>query len=246
MSESSVAVELVTVFARAPELGQVKTRLSPPLTTDEALALHRALVEDTLGSIDRLERPSLSKLLLLSRPLRQASELDIPRGWSVGIQSSGGLGERMAHVFYTSFRRGVERVVILGSDSPTLPIEVVEEAFDRLRTAEVVLGPAEDGGYYLVGARAWIPEMFQGISWGSSEVLSQTLAALRKNRHRYELLIPWYDVDRGEDLEKLRQEVDYLARFRPELVPARVAAALERLPGREGYSLGSDLEDSFG
>lgn len=232
--------ELLAVFARAPELGRVKTRLSPPLTADEALELHRALVEDTLEKLDAIERPGLSRVLLLTRPLLHGNDLDIPRSWTVGIQSGGDLGERLASVFYNSFRRGARKVLILGSDSPTLPREVIQDAFDGLERADVVVGPATDGGYYLIGAKLFLPELFRGISWGSAEVLQQTKRALQVLGTRFELLVPWYDIDRAQDLEKLRQELVYLSRYHPELVPRRVAAALPASSDNE-YSLGPDF-----
>lgn len=218
--------EVIAVFARAPELGKVKSRLCPPLTADEALALHRALVEDTLTHLSRVQRPDLSRMLLLSRPLSHPNDLEIPKEWTVSIQSSGELGERMASLFLASFQRKVSRLVLLGSDSPTLPIEVVYEAFDSLETSDVVLGPAEDGGYYLIGARRFLPEIFKNIAWGSGEVLVQTIRVLRELGVGFELLIPWYDIDRGEDLIKLHAEIAYLKRTEPALVPERVAAAL--------------------
>ena len=138
--------ELLAVFARAPELGKVKTRLSPPLTAEQALALHSALVADTLDHLGRVERPGLEKLLLLSQPLLDPQDLHVPDDWSTAIQPQGDLGQRLASLFYTSFRRGVSRLVVLGSDSPTLPIEVVYEALDDLSQRRVVLGPAADGG----------------------------------------------------------------------------------------------------
>jgi rSAM/selenodomain-associated transferase 1 len=222
----TVTEEVVAVFARAPELGKVKSRLCPPLTADEALALHRALVADTLIHVGRVERPNLSRMLLLSQPLRHPDDLEIPKEWTVSIQPSGDLGERMASLFYTSFRRNIARLVLLGSDSPTLPVEVIYEAFDSLETSDVVLGPAEDGGYYLIGARRFVPEIFRNIPWGSGEVLNQTTAVLRELGLGFELLIPWYDIDRGEDLVKLHSEIAYLKRTAPELVPKRVDAVL--------------------
>lgn len=218
--------ELVAVFARAPELGKVKSRLCPPLTADEALALYRALVADTLTQLGRVQRPNLSRVLLLSQPLRHSNDLEIPKEWTVSIQSSGDLGERMASLFYTSFRRNISRVVLLGSDSPTLPLEVVHEAFDSLQTSDVVLGPAEDGGYYLIGARLFVPEIFKNIAWGSGEVMNQTTTVLREKGLEFELLVPWYDIDRGDDLIKLHSEIAYLKRNAPTLVPERVAAVL--------------------
>lgn len=238
----SAVREILAVFARVPELGRVKTRLCPPLTADEALALHRALVEDTLDALGRLQRPSLTKLLLLSEPLKRATDLSVPRGWSVGIQSPGGLGEKLASLFYSSFRRGAERVVVLGSDSPTLPLEAVEEAFEGLASRDVMIGPAEDGGYYLLGTRSYVPELFQNVAWGTAEVFGQTLAALERAGLSHGLLIPWYDVDRSEDLVKLRQEIGYLSRARPELVPRRVAAMLPGPAEPDEYSLGPDFD----
>jgi hypothetical protein len=229
------------VFARAPELGRVKTRLCPPLTADEALALHRALVEDTLEHLEAVRRPSLSRLLLLSRPLIHPNDLDVPRSWTVGIQSAGDLGERLASLFYTSFRRGMSRVLVLGSDSPTLPLEVIHDAFRALDRVDVTIGPASDGGYYLLGSRLFLPELFRGIQWGSSEVLTQTRKAIEVLGVSHELLVPWYDVDRARDLERLREEIVYLQRSHPELLPRRV---MEVLPdaGASEYTLGPEFE----
>ncbi len=231
--------ELLAVFARTPELGKVKTRLVPPLTEEHALALHRALVEDTLEHLSSVDRPGLSRTLLLSEPLDDEGDLHIPEGWSTGVQAGGELGERLASFFYTSFREGTGHIVVLGSDSPTLPKEVVDEAFDHLERAKVVLGPAEDGGYYLLGCSEWIPELFQNIPWGSSEVLEKTVAALGARNLEADTLIPWYDIDRATDLEKLREEIAFLKRSSPELVPVRVAAAIP--DGDSGYSIDTDF-----
>jgi rSAM/selenodomain-associated transferase 1 len=233
--------DILCVFARAPELGRVKTRLCPPLTADEALELHRALVEDTLEGLDRIRRPSISKVLLLTRPLQRSTDLAIPKGWLVGIQSQGDLGERLASLFYTSFRRGARRVVVLGSDSPTLPLQVVQDAFDALDRVDVVVGPASDGGYYLLGARIFVPDLFRGITWGTSEVLQQTRRVLQTTRTSHENLVPWYDVDRARDLERLREEIGYLQRSRPELVPRRVLESLPEAASTE-YSLGPEFD----
>jgi rSAM/selenodomain-associated transferase 1 len=218
--------EVLAVFARAPELGRVKTRLCPPFTADEAVRFHRALVEDTLDHVGRLDRPGLSRVLLLSRPLLQATDLDVPRGWTVGIQAPGDLGAKLSGFFGSAFRREARRVVVIGGDSPTLPLEILDEAFERLAQADVALGPASDGGYYLIGARLFLPEIFHGISWGSEAVLRQTREALERTGHRYHVLVPWYDVDRPEDLDRLREEIGYLRRAHPRLVPRRVAALL--------------------
>jgi rSAM/selenodomain-associated transferase 1 len=154
------------------------------------------------------------------------SQLSVPKGWALGIQSEGDLGERLSQLFLTSCGRGISRVVVLGSDSPTLPLDVVNEAFDELATHEVVLGPAEDGGYYLLGARRWIPGIFRDIPWGTAEVLDTTIAALDREDISYRRLPAWYDIDRDEDLRKLRSEIDYLKRRSSPYVPRRVDEAL--------------------
>jgi rSAM/selenodomain-associated transferase 1 len=237
----TATAEILAVFARAPELGRVKTRLCPPFTVDEAVRFHRSLVEDTLDHLGKLDRPDLSRVLLLSRPLLQATDLDIPRGWTVGIQAPGDLGEKLSSFFDGAFRREVRRVVVLGCDSPTLPLEVIDDAFEELKRIDVTLGPAADGGYYLIGARVFLPEVFRGISWGTEDVLRQTRQVLDRLGHPYHLLVPWYDVDRPPDLEKLREEIVFLRRAHPELVPRRTAAVLPE-PEDSDYSLGPEFD----
>ncbi len=237
----TASAEILAVFARAPELGRVKTRLCPPLTADGAVKFHRALVEDTLEHLGKLRRKEVSRVLLLSRPLLQATDLDIPRGWTVGIQSPGDLGQKLASFFHRAFRREAKRVVVLGSDSPTLPLEMVDDAFEDLTRVDAALGPAADGGYYLIGTRLHVPELFQGISWGTEHVLRQTKEVLDRLGHRYRVLAPWYDVDLARDLEKLREEIGFLARTRPELVPRRTAEALPELEVSE-FTLGPEFD----
>jgi rSAM/selenodomain-associated transferase 1 len=233
--------EILAVFARAPELGRVKTRLCPPFTADEAVRFHRALVEDTLERMGKLTRPALSRVLLLTRPLLQATDLDIPREWTIGIQSSGDLGAKLSSFFYGAFRRGAERAVVVGADSPTLPLEVLDEAFEALASADVTLGPAADGGYYLLGARLFLPDLFRGIAWGTEDVLPHTRDILDGLGRSYRMLLPWYDVDRPSDLEKLREEIGFLKRAHPELVPRRTAAALPDAEVSE-FSLGPEFD----
>lgn len=232
--------ELLAIFARAPKLGSVKTRLSPPLTAEQALTLHRALVEDTLDHFGSIGRPKLNKLLLLSEPLEAPGDLNIPEGWTTTLQAPGGLGDKLGNLFQSSFQQGVRRLVVLGSDSPTVPRDAIHEAFDDLEHHKVVIGPAEDGGYYLLGCSEWIPELFQNIDWGTRAVLEQTMNTVRAKELPVSTLIPWYDIDRSEDLQKLRQEIAYLKRSAPELVPTRVAAALPDLDEDE-FRLDTDF-----
>jgi glycosyltransferase A (GT-A) superfamily protein (DUF2064 family) len=97
------------------------------------------------------------------------------------------------------------KVLLVGTDSPTLPLALVMEAEDRLETADLVFGPSDDGGYYLLGQRRLYPEIFCGVAWGSTDVLPTTLAKLETSR--VQLLPPWYDVDRPDDLVRLQRDL---------------------------------------
>src|SRR5262249_552818 len=117
-------------------------------------------------------------------------------------QCAGDLGLRMKRFFANRFAAGPSAVVLLGTDSPTLPLAFVEQAFTELQSADVVLGPATDGGYYLIGCRR-LPPLFDGIAWSSSRVLAQTVACLHEPAWQLALLPPWYDVDTPDDWQML-------------------------------------------
>jgi rSAM/selenodomain-associated transferase 1 len=156
------------------------------------------------------------------QPLDSAESAPSPAGafWSLEPQAEGDLGARMRAFFEWAFASGATRVVLIGSDSPTLPIPFVEEAFAALAQHPVVLGPTLDGGYYLVGAdcqsvgeavlrpAASVPPIFERIDWSTSAVFEQTVERLRAAGLPYHVLPPWYDVDELADLARLKQELD--------------------------------------
>jgi len=115
------------------------------------------------------------------------------------------LGLRMYNAMRDEIALGSRRVVLIGCDSPDLPPEYVRRAVPALETAPFVLGPSEDGGYYLIGASRLMREPFEGLQWGSSSVLSKTIEILKKNKIRFSLLPAWYDIDRPEDVERLKK-----------------------------------------
>jgi hypothetical protein len=208
--------DALVLFARAPRRGAVKTRLVPPLDPDEALALHMALLEDSLALLRRAaRRTGAHPFVSFSDPWEPPAEgapASLARALS-GLdrlpQRGADLGERLLGTFGTLLDRAHRRVVIFGSDSPTLPDDRPGTALERLRDgADLVLGPAEDGGYYLIGAARVLPEIFRGIAWGTDQVMRQTLAGIGRAGARAELLSPWYDVDRPVDLLRLWQELD--------------------------------------
>ena len=217
--------ERLVVFARAPYLGRVKTRLTPPLTQQQALDLHRALVEDTLERLARFRRPGLEHWLYLSEP-SSPEQLDVAPTWSSALQTGDDLGARMEGAFRQAYEDGRERVVIVGSDSPTLPLDYLDQAYQALAAHDVVLGPAEDGGYYLVGSSRFVPELLRGITWGSSRVLEQSTEALSRASRSFHLLSSWYDVDTADDLLRLEKELVELQAVPSSGFPRRTAAAL--------------------
>jgi len=184
------------LFTKPAREGRVKTRLIGDLTAAEAAALHAAFLEDLL---DRLREGDFE--LQLAWALDAEDEL--PAG---GIRQQGeGLGERLYRALSEGARDGAA-VMALGSDHPTLPLALVHEAFERLeRGAEVVLGPAEDGGYYLLALRADAvdPGLFRDIPWSTDRVLPTTLERCRDLGLAVELLPPASDVDTPEDLRRL-------------------------------------------
>ena len=199
--------ERLVVFARAPILGAVKTRLVPPLSNEQALALHRALVEDTLERLTRVGGNALERWLYLSEPLASQDALEIPSDWTMALQSGDDLGGRMENAFRDALHEEPGKMILLGSDSPTVPLEYVGQAFKEMVDREVVLGPAEDGGYYLIGCSTLVPELFQSIDWGTDRVLSQSKDALANANREFALLPAWYDVDSEKDLARLRTEL---------------------------------------
>ncbi len=194
----------VVILAKAPLLGQVKTRLIPALGPQGARDLAQKLLEETgalVGTVEgiaRLVAVSPATRLEMVRPLVPASFRLIP-------QTEGDLGVRLAHVFRELFAEGFDGVIVLGADHPALPKAYLEQAVAALhaKTTQVVLGPTEDGGYYLIGLTQPRPELFQSIPWGSAQVFEATLQRANRRGLSVHRLPHWFDVDRPEDLDRM-------------------------------------------
>lgn len=196
----------LVVFAKHPTPGRVKTRLSPSLSGVEAARLYHAFLQDAVEIACRIPA---SRYLAVSPWSKAAWFRALAADDGLVAQGSGGLGRRLARVTEARFRDGASAVVVLGSDSPTLPPSFVESAFLRLEAgADAVFGPAEDGGYYLVGLGRPCAPLFEGVRFSGPETLAATLAAAVRERLRVELLPPWYDVDGPGDLARLRRELE--------------------------------------
>ena len=191
--------QALLVFARAPEAGKAKTRLIPALGAEGAAALHAGLVDRTLQTA---MLPDTELQLWYHPDPRNAFFQDCAQRYPASLHAQVGdnLGARMAHALASALAQH-EQAILIGTDCPALTSGDLQEAFASLRKGtDVVLGPAADGGYYLVGLRRPYDSLFSDIDWGSSEVLSQTLSRLRQSGLHHHLLTLRPDLDRPTDL----------------------------------------------
>lgn len=188
----------VVVLGREPLPGRVKTRLAAGVGPDAAALIYRELLEHALEVATSVDADVT--LALAEPPLRGfRPPLDV----AVEIQAAGDLGHRMAAAVARRFEEGYDRVVLIGSDCPACAPGHLEEAFAVLEKTPVALGPASDGGYWLIGLREPAPEVFDGIVWSTPEVLEQTRERLRDLELEWRELETLADLDTGEDLERL-------------------------------------------
>ncbi|MEW6720047.1 MAG: TIGR04282 family arsenosugar biosynthesis glycosyltransferase [Thermodesulfobacteriota bacterium] len=198
------SAEALIVMGKAPMAGRVKTRLCPPLTPGDAAALCACMLEDTVSEMASLR--GVRRYLFIDPP-GAAGNLRAPPydAFETFPQRGRNLGERMAHAAEIAFRRGAKAVTIVGADCPTLSAARVRLAFQELgRGAGVVLGPARDGGYYLVGLSGPDTRLFRGIGWGTPAVLSETAERLRAAGTPFAFLPPERDIDIPQDLAAFR------------------------------------------
>lgn len=195
--------QAVVMVSKAPGVDACKTRLVPPLTGPAANALQAALIQDIWMQIAPASRydcwiatPSLEGLQYFDS---LTSHLLVQRGNT--------LGQRMHHLAETLFARGYDRVVLIGSDMPLMTHELLETAIAHLDTVPCVLGPAEDGGYYLIGLTPAAPTVFDGIPWGTERVLADTLQRLAMTTTPFALMEPHRDIDRWSDVVFYSQAV---------------------------------------
>ena len=204
------APRVLLLFTRLPERGRVKTRLIPALGAEGACRLHRALLHDTLRLAGQVWRACSCDVVVAwtgrGSPRRLARAAPMPV--RLLHQEGDGLGERLAHAHRLLFASGAAAVVTLGCDSPSLPAAMVEEAFLRLERVEVVLGPAADGGYVLLGTSRFLPALFRDIPWGTSDACRVTRRRTEQEGAEIHLLPEWYDVDDPQGLQRLREDLE--------------------------------------
>jgi rSAM/selenodomain-associated transferase 1 len=185
----------VIVFVKNAIAGKVKTRLAKTIGDEEALVIYKQLLRITERETSLLE-----------------AEKEVWYAWEVGegdiwddekfrkrVQIEGDLGEKMTNAFKKSFEEGLKKVVLIGSDCPTLTAEILEEAFEKLENNDVVFGPSSDGGYYLIGMSSFKPEVLSDISWSTEEVMKQTEKRASKNDIKLAKLQILNDIDNEQD-----------------------------------------------
>jgi rSAM/selenodomain-associated transferase 1 len=196
-STNSLSSRVLGLFAKRPLSGSAKTRLAALHGPDWAAEVARAFLLDT---IDRLATVAVRRVLAFSPPEAERDFANLVGDrFLLTPQAPGDLGQRLAGFVAEELRDGAESVVLVGTDSPTLPVAFVEQAFRELDHADVVLAPATDGGYCLIGCTWRAPSLFEGVAWSTSRVLADTVARLGDSDCRLALLPPWYDVDTPDD-----------------------------------------------
>jgi rSAM/selenodomain-associated transferase 1 len=191
------------IFAKRPVPGRVKTRLSPPLSPEQAAELYRCMLEDILAKTATLA--GVDKRIFYEPDENAAAFFSgIAAGMTCAPQEGKDLGERMANAFGELLAAGYGRVAIIGTDLPDLPLACVEDAFRLLESGEgdAVFGPSEDGGYYLLAMGELHGELFRDVPWSTGEVLEKSLARAKEAGVRVALLPVWHDVDTADDLHR--------------------------------------------
>jgi uncharacterized protein len=200
------------IMAKVPQSGKVKTRLVPPLSHEQARQLSECFIHDVGTAIAAAarERPDIHGLAVYAP---EGAERDLagllPEGFGLVLQRGADLGERLRHATEDLFDAGFHSVCLVNSDSPTLPTALLVEAARALHAPgdRLILGPATDGGYYLIGLKYPHGRVFERIAWSTPRVLRSTLERAREQSLEVHLLPEWYDVDDVESLQTLRREL---------------------------------------
>lgn len=191
------STDLLLIFTRNPELGKCKTRLAAKVGDKAALEIYQFLLQHTLTITKKLP---VQKWVYYSEEI-WTNDIWVREFYQKKLQQGADLGERMMNAFSEGFKDGYQRIVIIGSDMYDLSQEDLKRAFSKLEHHDFVLGPAEDGGYYLLGMRKIKTELFKAKDWGKENVLKDTLNDLIEEN--YALLPTRNDVDHYEDIEHL-------------------------------------------
>lgn len=226
------------VFAKAPSPGAVKTRLTDLLSPEEAADLYEAFLRDALAQYAALDA---AVRLYVAPPAAEFPTGLAPDGVSVHEQRGEGLGARMQQAFLETFADGYERLVIVGTDHPTLPSAFIERAFAALEEPlATCIGPSADGGYYLLGMNEFYPQLFDGMTYSHDAVFAETLRRVETTAAALTVLPQWYDVDTPAALGRLAADLAETKAPPAERTRAAVQRLLQTYPSLRPQSAPGD------
>lgn len=193
----------LVVYLKAPAAGTVKTRLQTRYTPEQAADLYRAFILDTFDTAATIDVDCRIASYAGDRTL--VADI-VPEGWSIVEQIDADLGTRMRQSLQREIDAGADKVVLIGTDLPSLPAHHLADAFHALDTSDVVVGPTTDGGFYLIGTRIDLPDIFPGVTWSSEHVFEQTTAGIERAGLRMGTIPLWSDIDTPEDLDDILEK----------------------------------------
>ncbi len=196
---------ILLVIAKRPAAGQTKTRLNPPFSAQAAAALYESFLRDMLDIARRV--PQVRRAINYWPPTARGYFRQLAPDFELLPQQGADLGARLDNILTHCLSNGFDQAVITNSDSPTLPVAYVAQAFEALAQADVVLGPCHDGGYYLIGLTQPQPRLLREVQMSTPTVLQDTLALAEAEGLRVKLLPPWYDVDTIDELQQLAADL---------------------------------------
>src|SRR4051812_33262078 len=197
---------MLLVVAKQPAAGQTKTRLCPPLTGDAAAALYACFLRDTLDVMRQV--PDVGRGIVYLPEAAGDYFSALAPDMQLSLQQGDDLGERLDHLLTAALHAGALQAVVMDSDSPTLPAAYLKQAFEALAgPSDVVLGPCEDGGYYLIGLKRPQPRLLRDVQMSTPDVVRDTLALAEQLGLHVALLPTWYDVDTVAELDRLRTDL---------------------------------------
>lgn len=184
------------IFVKNAIEGEVKTRLASSLGDEKALDVYQKLLKITARETSNV---NAEKLVSYSKHVEESDDFD-KKTYEKSVQKKGDLGEKMKHAFKSGFEERFSRIVLIGSDCPEISQSLIDKAFKELAEADSVIGPSDDGGYYLIGLSRFIPEIFDDVEWSTSSVFSSTITALDGMGATYSVLKKLNDIDTESDL----------------------------------------------
>ena len=197
------------IMAKEPQVGSTKTRLCPPMKLGEAAKFYEALLWDTIEMVAGVQGIDLAIAITPPESAAYFKRIASPDSILIPVACAD-IGECLAQVLSQLITMGYRQVMALNSDGPTLPPRYIQTAIKELDQHDLVMGPAEDGGYYLVGFRQLYASIFTGIDWSTDQVLAQTLRKAEQLNLSVHLLPPWYDIDTADDIHRLQEELQSL------------------------------------